>query len=211
MSRLSEAVGVVCGMGAACTFLVAWGISAAGDPSYDPLTSWLSDLGVGPEADVFNGGLMLTGALVIPFAVLAMRPVLGRGVSARLAVPMLCAVGVLAALLGVYTEDSADAHMRLSGALFSMLVLTGAAMWWALQSGHPLGQTATRLTLGTTVLGLMLAVFASSPNEAVSPLAELLFFLSLMPWWLVVMVELVTRRLLPPPAPLQKSELPPGL
>lgn len=211
MSRLSEAVGVACGAGAACTFLVAWGVSAAGDPEYDPLTSWLSDLGVGPEADVFNGGLMLTGALIIPFAVLAMRPVLGRGVSARLAVPMLCAVGVLAALLGVYTEDSADAHMWLSGALFSLVVLSGGAIWWALQSGHPLGETATRLTLGTTILELLLAVFAVSPNEQVSPLAELLFFVSLMPWWLVTMVELVTRRLLPPPAPLQKSELPPGL
>jgi len=210
VSRLSEAVGVACGMGAATAFLVAWGLSAAGDPGYDPLTSWLSDLGVGPKADVFNTGLMLTGALVVPFAVLAMRPVLGRGVSARLAVLMLCAVGVLAALLGVYTEDSADAHMRLSGALFSLVVLSGGAIWWALQTGHPLGQTATRLTLGTTVLGLMLAVFATSPNEEISPLAELLFFLSLMPWWLVVMVELVTRRLLPP-APVQKGEYPPGL
>lgn len=210
MSRLSEAAGVACGVGAACTFLVAWGVSAAGDPLYDPLTSWLSDLGVGPKADVFNGGLMLTGALVIAFAVLAMRPALGRGISARLAVPMLCAVGVLAALIGVYTEDHA-AHMWLSGALFSLLVLSGGAIWWAMQSGHPLGETVTRLTLGTTVLELLLAVFAVSPNEQISPLAELLFFVALMPWWLVTMVEFVTRRLLPPSVPLQKGELPPGL
>ncbi len=210
MSRLSEAVGVACGLGAIGVFIVSWGVSAALDPSYDPLTSWASDLGVGPMAELFNTGLMLTGALIVPFALLGLRPVLGHGVSARLAVLLLCAAGPIAALVGVYTEDSMDAHMWLSGSVFSVLVLAGGAMWWAMQSTNPLGPTVTRLTLGTAVLDLLLAVFAFSPNEEVSPIAELLFLVSLLPWALVVMVELVARRLLRP-APVQKGEYPPGL
>lgn len=198
---------MACGLGGLAAFLAAWGIAAAGDPGYAPFNDWISDLGVGPMAGVFNAGVVAGGAGIAVFAALGLRPVLGGGVPAVLSVALLCLVGALAVLAGVYTLDEEDAHVAASDSLFFALPFAGISTWVALRRGDPLGTTVTELTKGTAVLLLILLVFLFNLNEKVAPVAETLVVMALVPWFLVVLVELGLRLWRPAgPEPAQSAE-----
>jgi hypothetical membrane protein len=193
VGRRTEAVGVACGVAGLAAFLAAWAISAAGDPEYVPFRDWISDLGVGGMAWLFNAGIALAGACIAVFAALGLRPVLGGGVLAHLAALLLCGVGALSVLAGVYTEDDMVAHNAASTALFVTIPFAGLSIWAALRRGDPLGRTVTELTKGTAVLVFILLVFLLNLNDAVAPVAETLLVMALVPWMLVVIVELGRR------------------
>lgn len=209
MGRRTEAVGVACGLVGLAAFLTAWAVSAAGDPDYVPFRDWLSDLGVGPMASVFNAGIIVAGVGIAVLAVLGLRPMLGGGVLSVLAVALLCLVGALAILVGVYTGDFGDVHSAVSVSLFVTVPFAGLATWGALRRGDPLGRTVTELTKGTAILVFILLVFLLNLNDAVAPVAETLLVMALVPWMLVVLVELGLR-LWRPPRPSGAQSTGPG-
>lgn len=79
----------------------------------DPNFSWsedpLSDLGVGPAAALFNGGVILAGLLILPLA-LGLRTQLPKGLLATIGFVVLIIGGISLALVGIFTEDYPALH-----------------------------------------------------------------------------------------------------
>lgn len=80
----------------------------------DPGFRWerdpLSDLGVGPAALLFNGGVIVGGLLILPLA-FGLRTQLPKGVLATLGFVILVVGGISLALVGVFTENTPALHV----------------------------------------------------------------------------------------------------
>ncbi|MEE9163702.1 MAG: DUF998 domain-containing protein [Thermoplasmata archaeon] len=98
---------------AAAQFSVGLMIAAALHPGYSISDNFISDLGVGPAAPVFNGSVILLGLLILAATYFI------RNTFQSLATAILLAlIGIGAVGLGVFTEDFGLVHTVFSGVAF---------------------------------------------------------------------------------------------
>jgi hypothetical membrane protein len=163
VDRRLQVLGLACGLAATCVFVGSLAYAAANDPAFVPFSSYLSDLGVGPEGRVFDAAVVVAGALAIPFALLGLWPALHRSVSAALAAAFLCSTGAFAVLAGRFTEDAMDVHGPASIAVFASMEASAVATWYALHIDDALGRWVTELTQAVAAMGIVLVVLSASP------------------------------------------------
>ncbi len=153
-------------------------IAISESPGFDWELNNLSDLGYGPAADVFNNGLMASGALVVVFAAALAMALRKRPIAMTAAVVMLVA-GITLFGIGAVpdTPFGDDLHMQFSLATFaifpiSLFVFSADAfkerVWWFLGLSVALALITTlSWTLGwdgiaipETILGLTMSTWA---------------------------------------------------
>jgi len=163
VDRRLQVVGVCCGLSATGVFFASLADAVANDPTFTLFSSYLSDLGVGPQADVFNAAVVTAGLLVLPFAILGLWPVLRRSLWSIPATVSLCLAGAFTVLVGLFTEDSMRVHVDVSTGVFLSMAATGVLAWLALRAHHPLGRWVTELTEAVAILGVLLVPIVGYP------------------------------------------------
>ena len=184
MRPLSQRVGIACGLSAAVSFTVLYSIAMSLDSGYVFGKNYLSDLGVSDGAWAFNAGVIIAGALFIPFAAFGIRPALGKGAAGTVCVAMMGIAGLFLIGVGIFTEDSGDIHGVVSyGFFLTMLANLGIAAF-ALFRSKSLGRFGYSLTLVVFLFGLALLPMGGNP------LSETLAVLSIILWGLLIGVAL---------------------
>jgi hypothetical membrane protein len=89
----------------ALQFVLGMIISEALYPEYSTSNNYISDLGVGPSALIFNSSIFLLGLLIVVSAYFVQRAFNSKLFSILLAVTGIGAMGV-----GIFTEDYPPAH-----------------------------------------------------------------------------------------------------
>lgn len=174
--RRTTSFGTVCGLLAVVSFSVLYAVAASQDPGYAFLENYLSDLGIGPGAWAFNSALMLSGALIVVFALAGLRPLLGRSLPARAGPALLAAAGALLVNVGIFTEDYGDTHLGFSLAFFLTLLGALGVLAYALNATGALGKAGTGATATAFVFGLVLLV------AGIGPFTETLAVLTALAW-----------------------------
>jgi len=135
LSRMRSICGLLAVVGI-IAFLAITLLAMNSYPGYSIFSNYLSDLGVGPSAWLFNGGLLLAGLLSIGLGA-AFFLKLGN-LAGKLGGALLAVASVALASLGVFTEASEPAHVILASAFFLFsalaLFLIGRNMGIALKS-----------------------------------------------------------------------------
>jgi len=173
---ISPRVGAACILLAVAVFLILYLVAALQDPGYEFLEDYLSDLGVGPAAWVFNSALILTGALILVFAYVGSYPLLGDVLVSKVGSVILAVAGVLLMNIGVFTEDYGDLHLAFSLAFFLTLLVALGAFAYAMHVTKALGPAGTAASVSAFVFGLFLLAMG------VGPLVETLAVLTAIAW-----------------------------
>ena len=195
MDQRLQVVGVCCGLSATVIFFASLAHAVANDPTFTLFSSYLSDLGVGPEADVFNTAIVTAGLLMLPFAVLGLWPELRGSLWSIPATAALCLAGAFTVLAGIYTEDSIEVHSDVSMGVFLSMAATGVLAWLALRAHHPLGRRVTELTQAVAILGALLVPMAGHPFfETIMAMAAFI-------WLPIISVARLRQLLVEPMAP----------
>jgi len=105
---LRKAAGVLVFVGAA-QFIVGMVVAEALYSGYSAADNYISDLGVGPSALIFNSSVFLFGLLVVVAAYLIWRG-FGAGVGAKIAAVLFFIAGIGVMGFGVFTEDAGAIH-----------------------------------------------------------------------------------------------------
>jgi hypothetical membrane protein len=136
---------------ASIQFLLGLVAAEAMYPGYSVADSYISDLGVGPSAPVFNAAAFLFGLLTLSGVYFLPRTVEFQGVTVLLALMAVGAMGV-----GIFTSAFPTIHGAVSLMAFGFGGLSAIASWKA---------TKTPLSVIGVILGVMtlgaLALFAS--------------------------------------------------
>ncbi len=183
----SRRLGALAGIVGPVTFMVLYGLAAVGDPEYVFFESYLSDLGVGRMAVLFNAAVIIAGSLTVPFALLAIRPSLGGGIAAEAAVGMTVVSATFLFLVGVFTEDWPGAHRVVSYGFFMSMLVALLCYSWSLHFSNALGRPITQLTEVVTATGLVLVAFGFNPRT------ETVAVLMIVVWGLMVAASLLRR------------------
>jgi hypothetical membrane protein len=93
----------------AVQFILALTIAEALYPGYSISDNYISDLGVGPSATIFNASVFLLGLLMIIGAYL-----IQRALNTRLLAIFLLLTGIGAMGVGIFTEDAGAIHAIVS-------------------------------------------------------------------------------------------------
>ena len=167
--------------------MVLYVFAMANDHEYTFFENWLSDLGVGAAAWAFNSAVIIAGCLTIPFAILAIRPVLGGGIIVDLAVGFTLGGAVFLILVGIYTEDYEDLHSIVSVGFFLSMQIALLFYSLSLYRAPVLGKDITWFTVAVFALGAVLIAMGFDPQtETVAVLAIVL-------WGLVVAAAIMWR------------------
>jgi hypothetical membrane protein len=177
-------LGTSCGIAGPTVFMVLYIYAAVSDPEYVFFRNYLSDLGVGVAAWAFNAAVIIAGAFTIPFVILAVRPALGGGHSAELAVALTVVAAVFLMLVGVLTEDFGQAHTVVSLGFFMSFL--GALFFYSvsLHRSNALGREMTYFTIAVFGLGAVLAVMGFNPQT------ETVAVLAIVVWGLVMAIAI---------------------
>ena len=103
-SRFTRLAGILIFVGAA-EFMLSMLVSEAIRPSYSVSTNYISDLGVGISAPIFNGSIIALGILLAISAYPLMR-----GVDSRIFPVLIFLTGLGAAGVGIFPETSGAPH-----------------------------------------------------------------------------------------------------
>ena len=104
--------GLLIGLGA-LYFIVAMMLSEALYPSYSISNNYISDLGVGPSAWLFNSSIDLLGVLIVIGSYF-----LYRGLHDRVFVALVFIAGASAMGVGMFNENFGAIHVLVSAAVF---------------------------------------------------------------------------------------------
>lgn len=171
---------VVAGLGAPVVFVGTFTVAGWLRPGYDPVSMFVSELSIGPGGWVQQAGFVVSGALVVLFAVAASRAMRGgRGHRAGpLAIGLL---GLCLALSGLFTTDPSAmfdqvtwhgvVHGLLGAVVFSCMPI-GCLVVAARLRGVPSAAGFRRwsLTAGAALVVLIVALRTSqSPQTALWP------------------------------------------
>jgi hypothetical membrane protein len=190
-----QRLGAICGIAGPGGFLVLYGVAISGDTSYVFFEDWLSDLGIGEAAWAFNMAVIVAGVLTFPFFLLGIRPAIGSGIVAQLAVAMALVSAVLLILVGIYTEDYVLEHGIVSVGFFMSTLVALGLLSFVLHREDPLGKEATLLTEMTFTVEVILTLMGFNPQtETVSVLSIVT--------WLIVLASILLWRSTHPPTPL---------
>jgi len=105
---LRKVAGTLVLVGAA-QFIVGMVVAEALYSGYSVADNYISDLGVGPSALVFNSSVFLFGLLAVVAACLIWRGV-GTGVGAKIVAVLFFIAGIRVMRVGVFTEDAGAIH-----------------------------------------------------------------------------------------------------
>jgi len=97
----------------AAQFIVGMVVAEALYSGYSVADNYISDLGVGPSALVFNSSVFLFGLLVVIAAYLIWRGVVA-GVGAKIVAVLFFIAGIGVMGVGVFTEDAGAIHWVVS-------------------------------------------------------------------------------------------------
>jgi hypothetical membrane protein len=187
MALTRERVGIYAGLLAPTVFLILYSVAAVGDPEYEFFTDYLSDLGVGKMALLFNMAVLVAGGLTIPFALLALRPALDGGIAAISGVMLTVVAAVFLMLVGVFTWDFPDIHNIVTMGFFLSMLAALFCYSWTLHFSHSLGRPITEFTKFMTALDILLFVFGFNPQT------ETVAVFIIVVWGLVVAATLLRR------------------
>jgi hypothetical membrane protein len=112
MNNLRKLAGTLVLVGAT-QFIVGMVVAEALYSGYSVADNYISDLGVGPSALVFNSSVFLFGLLVVAAAYLIWRGVgtgVGTGVGAKIIAVLFFIAGIGVMGVGVFTEDAGAIH-----------------------------------------------------------------------------------------------------
>lgn len=180
-------LGALAGIVGPVAFMVLYVLAAMGDPEYVFFDNYLSDLGVGRMAVLFNSAVIIAGCLTVPFALFAIRPSLDGGVAANAAVGLTVVSASFLFLVGVFTEDWPDAHTVVSYGFFMSMLAALLCYSWSLHFSNALGRPVTELTKVVAATGLVLVVFGFNPRT------ETVAVLLIVVWGLIVAASLLRR------------------
>jgi len=121
--RYAKAAGTLFFIGAV-QFILALIISEALYPSYNTSANYISDLGVGPSATIFNTSVFLLGLLIIAGAYLILR-----ASDNKLLTILLVLAGIGAMGVGIFTEDAGPIHGVVSLIVFLFGPLSAIASY----------------------------------------------------------------------------------
>jgi len=181
-------IGLASGLLSAAVFLTLYSVAAFKDPGYAFYEDYLSDLGVGPAAWAFNSAVMVSGALMVVFALFGLRGVLEPGTLNHMGVLLLSAAGVMLFFIGVFTEDAGDLHLFFSLAFFLTLLTALGVLSAAFYGSRPLGAPGAAFTLAVFLFGLALAV-----SMGTTPQSETLAVFGAVAWGTIVSFALLVR------------------
>lgn len=187
MDTTLRGFGVYAGLASPIAFLILNTTAAMNDPEYVFFRNYLSDLGVGNMAVLFNSAVLIAGGLMIPFAILAIRPALDGGVAATVAVILTVTGGVFLMLVGVYTEDFPDLHTIVSYGFFMTMLAALFCYSWTFHFSNALGKPVTMLTQTVFTMGVVLVVLGFGPET------ETIAVLAILVWGLVIAIVLLQR------------------
>lgn len=180
-------IGTICGLLAPTVFMALYVVAMVNDPDYTFFENYLSDLGVGAAAWAFNSAVIIAGGLTIPFAILAVRPVLGGGIIVDMAVGFTVVGAVFLILVGIFTEDYEGKHFIVAVGFFSSMQVALLFYSLSLYRAPVLGKGVTWFTLAAFALGLVLIAVGLKPQT------ETVAVLVLVLWELVVAATIMWR------------------
>jgi len=183
----TRSIGTTCGLLAPTLFMALYAYAVAKDPDYTFFDNYLSDLGVGAAAWAFNSAVIIAGGLTFSFAILAVRPVLGGGIIADLAVGFTLVGAVFLILVGVYTEDYEELHPIVSMGFFMSMQIAFLFYSVSLYRAPVLGREVTWFTVGIFALGIVLIAMGFNPRT------ETVSVLSIVLWGLVVAAAIMWK------------------
>ena len=173
-------IGTICGILAPTVFMALYVVAMANDPDYTFFENYLSDLGVGAAAWAFNSAVIIAGGLTIPFAILAVRPLLGGGIIADMAVGCTIVGADVTVPVGIYTEDYEGQHYIVSIGFFMSMQVALLFYSLILYRAPVLGREVTWFTVAAFALGMVLIALGFIPQT------ETLAVLVIVLWGLVI-------------------------
>jgi hypothetical membrane protein len=160
---------------AATQFVLSITIAEALYPGYSVSANYISDLGVGPSAAVFNSSVFLLGFLLLAGTYLQRRNPDFKTVNLML---LLMAVGAMG--VGVFTKDFTLAHGAVSSAAFFFAGLSAITSFKVLKT--PLSLISIVLGATTlTALALFSAGVIASGSLTSTTAYDSVFYLGLGP------------------------------
>ncbi|WXG39417.1 MAG: DUF998 domain-containing protein [Candidatus Freyarchaeum deiterrae] len=100
---------------------------------YNWTTQWISDLGVGPSAFIFNVGLMIAGVVCLPFFPTLLKP-LGYTRSAKIGVVIGIVAGAALIGIGAFPETTGFYHPLFSVLFWSLFAVSAGVLSFAMRS-----------------------------------------------------------------------------
>ena len=182
-----QTIGLLCGFVAIASFVVLYATAVWLDTKYVFGENYLSDLGVREGAWAFNAGVIIAGALFVPFALLGIRPSLGRTGIDVVSVALMVIAGLFLVSIGIFTEDAGDLHGFVSYGFFLTMLFSLGFLSYSFHRSGPNGRTRAIVALAAFVLGLALLPFGGTP------LVETIAVLSILVWGLLVGLLLLRR------------------
>ncbi len=160
---------------AATQFVLCLIIAEVLYPGYSVSSDYISDLGVGPSAIVFNSSVFLLGLLILAGTYFQRRNSISKTLNILLLLMAIGAIGV-----GIFTKDFALAHGAVSSAAFFFAGLSAIASFKVLEK--PLSLISIILGAMTlTALALFsLGMFASGSLTSIIAY-DSVFYLGLGP------------------------------
>ncbi len=116
-SKATAFAGILIFVGGA-EFMLSMLVAEAIRPSYSVSTNYISDLGVGVSAPIFNGSIVVLGIMLAAAAYLLMR-----GLDSKALPVLLFLTGVGAAGVGIFPETTGTPHL-----LFSLIAFLFAGI-----------------------------------------------------------------------------------
>jgi hypothetical membrane protein len=179
VGRSLETFGTVSGLLAAAAFFILYTTAVLLDPSFIFGVSYLSELGVGPGAWAFNGALILSGLLLLPFTLLDLRA-LGSSRLANACRVALFATGIAIIGVGVWTMDTLILHTIAALVAFLLLAVSQGLFLAVIARTRAFGRGGTWVTALVFALTLLLLV------SAVDPLWETAGVLGTFAWLVLI-------------------------
>lgn|GEM_PF-897349 len=154
---------------------------------YSLFWQYISELGMGPTAPIFNTGMIIAGLLALPFFTVA-RKVLGGSVAATVGwisglIGVLCLVGV-----GLFPMTPAffmmNPHELVSIGFFSGMSISAASIGYSMTRNPLFSKVHGWLGLTVTATGIVLGVVGTPLPEWVAAIAIIIWFLTVGLWML---------------------------
>ncbi len=154
---------------------------------YNPAWQYISELGMGPTASIFNTGMIVAGLLALPAFTVARR-VIGSSLIATLGIILglvgcLCLVGV-----GVFPMTPAfflkSPHELVSIGFFSGMSLSAAFIGYSMTRNPMFSRIHGWLGLAVLLVGVVLGVTSAPLPEWAAAVAIIAWFSSLGLWLL---------------------------
>ena len=186
MREIRQLIGLMFGILTVTIITGSIWIASVRSPDFLFFRDWISDLGDGPGAAVFNMGLMVGCVFGVLFSFLGLGRVLKHSLSRDIGTMMMSIACVFGILVGIFPITYPDEHTVAAYGAFISLGVALLFVSYSLGLDDPLGKRTTEFTKSVFVIYLILFIVA--PN----PIGETLSLLVLGIW--IVLFSMVGLR-----------------